>query len=177
VPGSNRRPGFEHIVNKTDFPDTGYRLAAWYGNPTGNAIELFDSQGIQHIVDDGELPLVGSWTHVAAVWDGATISLYRNGELTGSAPFTGSISPSTNDLFIGVNPVLGKQGYFVGRIDEVAIYDRALSPAEIRALAPEPELLALLVSGLAAALCAQRSTRLANQRTASSSTSRAPRGE
>ncbi|HMF93839.1 MAG TPA: LamG-like jellyroll fold domain-containing protein [Vicinamibacterales bacterium] len=79
---------------------------------------------------------VGVWTHLAVTYDGTSIRLYVNGVLrstTGSAG--GGIAASTAPLRIGGNTVFSIPGteYFAGLIDEVRIYNRALSAAEITA--------------------------------------------
>jgi len=79
---------------------------------------------------------LGVWTHLAVTYDGTSIRLYVNGVLrstTGSAG--GGIAASTGALRIGGNTVFSIPGteYFAGLIDEVRIYNRALSAAEITA--------------------------------------------
>jgi hypothetical protein len=76
------------------------------------------------------LPL-NTWTHVAMTYDGATLRLYVNGQLAGSRATTGSAAVSASPLRIGGNAVWGE--WFSGAIDEVRIYNRALSQAEIQA--------------------------------------------
>jgi hypothetical protein len=71
-----------------------------------------------------------TWTHLAATYDGAMQRLYINGVQVASRAQTGSIATSTNALRIGGNTVWGE--YFQGRIDEVRVYNRALSAAEIQ---------------------------------------------
>ena len=72
-----------------------------------------------------------TWTHLAATYDGVTQQLYVNGTLAGSRPQAGTIAVSGGKLRIGGNSVWGE--YFTGHIDEVRIYNRALTPAEIQA--------------------------------------------
>jgi Protein of unknown function (DUF4038)/Concanavalin A-like lectin/glucanases superfamily/Putative collagen-binding domain of a collagenase len=71
----------------------------------------------------------GSWTHLAVTYDQSTLRLYKNGVAAGTLASTDSITTSTNPLSIGGNNVWGE--WFNGAIDEVRIYDRALSAAEI----------------------------------------------
>jgi len=141
----------QHIVNRSDL-FAGYRLAAWQSNPTGNAFELYDVSQVQHIIDDGQAPVIGIWTHIAGVWDGTIMSIYRNGQLADTLAFSGSIGVANNDLFIGDLVLSGfpTQGPFHGSIDEVRVYNRALSDAEIYQLAtiPIPPALWLFGSGL-----------------------------
>ena len=73
-----------------------------------------------------------SWVHVAASWDGDTIKAYVNGNLLGSAEFTGGLGWDSLTSYIGKNNATGV--YFGGLLDEVRIYNRALDASEIRSL-------------------------------------------
>ena len=75
------------------------------------------------------LPL-STWTHLAATYDGTTLRLYVNGVQAGSRAVSGAVLTSTGVLRIGGNSIWGE--YFQGRIDEVRIYNRALSVIEIQ---------------------------------------------
>lgn len=74
-----------------------------------------------------------SWTHLAGTYDGANWKLYVNGALV--ATTAGSIGASviTNgDWAIG-STGMGWTDYYAGGIDEVAIYNKALTAAQIKA--------------------------------------------
>jgi hypothetical protein len=73
---------------------------------------------------------VNGWSHLAATYDGATLRLYVNGLQVGSLAVPGSITVSTGALRFAGNSVWGE--YFAGLIDEIRIYNRALSQAEIQ---------------------------------------------
>jgi hypothetical protein len=75
--------------------------------------------------------VAGSWTHLAATYDGTWQRLYINGVEVAQRVQTGLIASSSSALRIGGDSVW-KQ-YFQGRIDEVRIYNRALSVSEIQA--------------------------------------------
>jgi len=81
------------------------------------------------------LPL-GQWVHVAATRDGATASLYLDGQLGGSAPYSFAVTDKGQSLRIGSIglPEPEWAGFFKGKIDDVRIYDRALSLGEIQEL-------------------------------------------
>src|SRR5581483_6715243 len=73
---------------------------------------------------------VDTWLHLAATFDGGTLSFYTNGVL--AATNTGTLGPANNaPLEIGSS---GGCSLFHGLIDELAIYNRALSAAEIQAI-------------------------------------------
>jgi len=95
-------------------------------------------QSTQTVVD-------GQWHHIAAVLDeGQTdsgqIRLYVNGQLD-AAPYAGTCTVNTSltmPVHIGVwnqYSTGNKVNYFQGLMDEVRIYERALSAAEVAALA------------------------------------------
>jgi hypothetical protein len=76
------------------------------------------------------------WFHGAAVYDGATMKLYLDGVLVGTRSKTGSIAAGgTVPVWIGGNPTDPSVRPWQGAIDDVRIYDRALSAAEVAALA------------------------------------------
>lgn len=75
----------------------------------------------------------GQWHHVAGVYDRSELSLYVDGIVDASAAASGTISTTTGSLTVGVNLRL-YPSYWNGLIDDVRIYDHALSPAQIAGL-------------------------------------------
>jgi chitodextrinase len=73
---------------------------------------------------------VNAWTHVAVGYDGATLRLFINGVQVASRAATGAIQTVANPLWIGGNSPYGE--YFQGLIDEVRVYNRALTVTEIQ---------------------------------------------
>ena len=71
-----------------------------------------------------------TWTHLAATYDGTTMRLYVNGVQVASQAQTGAIATSTNPLQIGGDSIYGQ--YFAGTIDEVRVYNVALTAAQIQ---------------------------------------------
>ena len=71
---------------------------------------------------------VGEWHYLTGVVDKSSLLLYVDGELVKEMPFAGPITS------IGSETEIGKagDGGFIGLIDEVAIYDRALSAEEVK---------------------------------------------
>ena len=72
----------------------------------------------------------GAWTHIVAVHDAGTMRLYRHGTLQGEEPRM-SVSASTY-AFVGSQRVTGASADFTCLIDDVRIYNAALSPSDIR---------------------------------------------
>lgn len=72
------------------------------------------------------------YSHVVGTFDGTALRLYVNGVEVGNALNTISLPDGTVGFAIGAKGD-GTPGYFDGSLDEVAVYDRALSPAEVAA--------------------------------------------
>ena len=72
----------------------------------------------------------GTWSHLATTYDGATLRLYVNGTQVASKPATGAITTTSAPLRIGGNAVWSE--WFSGQIDDLRIYNRALTAAELQ---------------------------------------------
>ena len=90
------------------------------------------------------------WTHLAGTYDGATLRLYVNGVQQASQARTGSLEVNGFPVHLGGNTYAPSE-HFSGRIDEVRIYNRALSVSEIQGdmntPLPEPGKLLSLLAG------------------------------
>jgi len=86
-----------------------------------------------HVTGTSMLALNG-WAHLAASYDGASLRLYVNGTLVRTLSLPGRLAVGTGPLRIGGNaPSIPFGGqFFKGLIDEVRIYNRALSQAQIQ---------------------------------------------
>ncbi len=79
----------------------------------------------------------GVFHHVAATRDRTTVMLYVDGSpVASAASFGGALNPAPGVPFrLGTKTGLGTMFAFTGEIDEAAVYDRALSPADVSAIA------------------------------------------
>lgn len=94
------------------------------------------------------------WHLVAAVYDGATMAIYLDGTEIVSGANTGNIQQQTSNIWVGSQSEGLNQ--FGGILDEVSIYDHALSGTALAAMIPEPTTLGLVVLGGIAALMRRR---------------------
>lgn len=84
------------------------------------------------------IPL-SSWQHFAMVADGTDVILYHNGVPISSTPYNGQFNATqVNALGIGAKlddfgsgAAFETPGYFEGRMDDLALWSRALSPSEV----------------------------------------------
>lgn len=82
-------------------------------------------------------PVAGRWYHVAFTFDinAQRAALYLDGALIGTTVMSGTIVYDTHPVLLGADIDFGSAtGFFNGRIDEAAIYNRALGAAEIAAI-------------------------------------------
>lgn len=117
---------FDDIFSKENSgePASAYVIADHHGQlavyPSGNNKEAEYSPGEE--IDSH------AWTHVVVTYDGAYVRLYLDDEFVEGGAV--SIPSSNGELRIGSNILLGPENNFDGRIDEVRIYNRALSADE-----------------------------------------------
>jgi hypothetical protein len=81
---------------------------------------------------------VGEWYHFAGTFDGKTLKVYINGELEGEAANNVPIAPSDLELWIGGDDNGRATDWFPGKIDEVRLYDKTLSGADIQKVMDTP---------------------------------------
>ncbi len=82
----------------------------------------------------GPVLSLNAWHHLVGVYNGSTLKLYVNGTEVNSIAASGSLDTSTYPLRIGTRAVDPVNRYFKGSIDEVRVYNRALSEQEVQSL-------------------------------------------
>jgi hypothetical protein len=95
-----------------------------------------------HAATDGTFDSVstsvsnGTWYHAVLTWDGSTTTAYLDGSVVGTISNSSHDQKNNADASIGGQNEITSAGdeYFDGTIDDVRIYDRALSQPEIQAL-------------------------------------------
>ena len=115
------------VLMKERAPGLSYSLYA--NGDSGRPSSDVNTGGIDQTVAGTASVPANVWTHLTATFDGTTLRLYVNGALVQSKAVSGSIVASAGALKIGGNSIWGE--WFSGYIDEVRIYNRALTAAEI----------------------------------------------
>jgi hypothetical protein len=121
------------------------------GVPFPGTIQVSSNGGdVIGLHDDNQLPL-DQWVHYAGVYTpGTSLEVYLNGELsairTDGIPASQHSTNSTNVL-IGNRPACGDCGWY-GALDEVRMYNEALTQAQIQAVMAIPEPATMLMLGL-----------------------------
>lgn len=104
-----------------------YNLAALYNG--GTILQFFDLP--EPCNDDNIGPSIqdGEWHFLAGTWDGKDILLYIDGELEAEMPCKGELKPNDDPLFIGARGGSGR--FLTGALDEIKVYNYALTKAEL----------------------------------------------
>jgi hypothetical protein len=125
-------------------------IARPYDILTENSWELFfrddSGDGVNDVVFEiadpgGQIQLIvtapvakGEWVRIAAVWTVDSVALYFDGVLQTEAPATGMLLDDSSVVIGGDFDNLVPSHWFVGAIDDVRVFRRALTGAEVAAL-------------------------------------------
>lgn len=108
--------------------NSGYRFGFYQGRP---CFSIPQTDWSHHLNADKVMPL-GEWVHLAATYDGQMMRIYMNGKECGSMARTGPVNPNNFELCLG-SFAEKHAAHFTGKLDEVRLFNRALSADEIRA--------------------------------------------
>src|ERR1017187_4837633 len=121
-------PGYGNVA-------TGFFLGQ---NNTNFVFDLYNTNGTAGQPELVVAATTNAWTHLVATFDGTTETLYANGVIAVQITLTSAnaagqfyIPDPISPLTIGCGPNLNGNN-FPGRVDEVAIYTNALSPAQVQ---------------------------------------------
>ena len=96
--------------------------------------QAHDTIGVTKWVTAGKDLVNNEWCHIIVTFDGTNLRFYLDSELVDSEVLEGNIASYENNLLVGSEGWSNDTDYFDGDIDNVRLYDRALTPNEINAL-------------------------------------------
>jgi len=109
---------------RIDPPQEGNKMSAFI--KVGNAWEPRLSASV---------PELETWIHISATYDSDQVKLYVNGALIGNISRPGQVQPTKNPVEFGKwsGALMGDDvGYFIGMIDEVAIFNTTLTENDVK---------------------------------------------
>jgi len=116
--------------------DSAYRVSR--GDGTGDATHFglsgTDAGGGNGWFNGNSIITGGDWHHFAGTYDGAGGKIYIDGALDATTEATGQINIETENFWIGNNSQ-NTNRFFHGMIDDVRLYNQALSPLHVSAIA------------------------------------------
>lgn len=125
------------IVDKGTASSVGWRLRVAVNNAL-NFDAQFDTTDLFRTSANNSIKL-GEWQHVAATWDGSSLArnvfLFINGNFQAGGSIGNGVTTRPDDSAQNIN--FGGTGItlsFNGGLDEIRVYDRVLSPDEIKRL-------------------------------------------
>jgi len=116
----------QHLVRKGDL----WGVSFDFGR---NSIAGFTStsQGTPVLKwDKDPADFIGDWTHVFYTYDGGEQRLYVNGDLKASQSASGTITSSSDDLYLGNR--YGTRGFLKGKADEIQIYSKSFTQSDVQ---------------------------------------------
>ena len=128
------RPREQPILTKAN-PDTTSRNYGLFILPNSLRVSISgqkDDCTTWFGLDSTRLLNPGQWNHLAATYDGSTLSLYINGTLDSSKALSGRLCQNNQPLRLGREPNAPKTGSpFAGALDEVSVFGRAMSARQL----------------------------------------------
>lgn len=117
------------VSSRADFPQRGF---IFYAEP-GNSWQFWIGAGANHWKSaQGPAVNLGEWDHLAGTYADGNHKFYVNGEFAAEQNFDISVNPEEEFLIgAGANETANHNYRFVGKIDEVRLYDRVLDEDEI----------------------------------------------
>ena len=155
---ANVRPGGDVQTGVEKGPTWGaglYTLAAFYRG--GSILQFFDLPDNCDDENVGGSIQDGNWHFLAGTWDGKAIKLYIDGELNREMACVGKLTPNNGPLFIGARG--GTERFLNGTLDEIKMYNYALSVEELKKDMESPLLLTVEPQGKLATTWARLKTK------------------
>lgn len=120
--------GSMNIVGKRMPDNTGWIIH----NGTPNILRTYvHTNGAWSQVDTVDVYVIGQWVHVGFIYNGSTLQNWVNGVASDSIAVSGSITQTESPIAIGGWSSDPPTQYWPGVIDDVRVYNRALSTAEV----------------------------------------------
>ena len=123
----------KHCVSKGSHLNLDYRSYSIIG-PQSNGKWMFtlNAGGSETQLESNSNAILNQWSLITVVYDGNQMYLYINGTLDNQTIKTGTINQTTEGLTFGSHIFYSYSDYwFNGKVDDIAIYNRALSQPEI----------------------------------------------
>lgn len=132
------------ITTSDDVTNNKFIVSKWAESPNQKSYALYIGSGQVNFLtsNDGDLNgdtlsggiiAINTMYHIAVTFDGNTKKIYINGSESNSGTWANTIYSGTSSVLIG-NRNTSTTNFFKGIIDEVAIYNRALTADEVEAL-------------------------------------------
>jgi sugar lactone lactonase YvrE len=132
-------PGLQYIVFKRNSRTVNFEGYALMKRVDAAGVPRFSFQttssaGVNAAADSTTTVAANTIYHLVGTYDGTKTALYVNGKLESSADAPFALDYGNSSLFIGASGEPNFEGKFIGELDEISLYNRALNPTEVAAL-------------------------------------------
>ncbi|MDX2023867.1 MAG: LamG-like jellyroll fold domain-containing protein [Deltaproteobacteria bacterium] len=118
-------------VHQQDGPNSAGDFMGLWVNGAGKMEFVLDNTSVADTIG----PTLNQWYHLVGTYDGANLKLYRDGTLVASTPKSGNCRANSQPILFGAGLNNDRpEEYSDGIISEVAMWNKALTPAEVTAL-------------------------------------------
>ncbi len=122
---------YHYIDKRTPGPPWNFEEYTAYVRGNGQfEVGVITTGGLVYFPSSTGVVNMNEWSHVAFTWDGGTLKVFHNGTLIGQTSGSGNIVSNSQPIILGTRADLTPY-FFDGLLDEVAIYNRALTEDEI----------------------------------------------
>jgi hypothetical protein len=134
--------GVDYVIvgkpwNATTMTYPFYQYGVEYSNAVNKTLDFFFGDASAGLHGPYRMsPMPGVWTHCAFTYDGSTVKGYLDGVERMSASDGSALVPRGHSLRFGVDGAY--QQFFDGALDDLRIYNRALSPGEVQSVMQTP---------------------------------------
>ncbi|MBT0812302.1 T9SS type A sorting domain-containing protein [Litoribacter ruber] len=125
--------GVQSLLNKADFgARSGYELSL----ANNGRVSFQINHNSSRVTSQASYPTNGrTWMHIAVTYDGSTLKLFIDGVENSSNSLSSSPLIGTNDLPLIIGAEQGGVNSLMGALDDIMIYNSALSPSQIGEIA------------------------------------------
>lgn len=118
-------------------PNNGFSYRIYYQNPYGLIADNFTSNRVG--LDNNLTGLFQNWNNIVFTYNNSQLKLFYNGVIVDSIIRSGTTAINNDNLLIGcrkelINSLCTLNDYFTGQLDDIGIWNRALTNCEIQAL-------------------------------------------
>tara|TARA_Y100000310_G_scaffold107162_1_gene105593 strand:+ start:6330 stop:7418 length:1089 start_codon:yes stop_codon:yes gene_type:complete len=123
-----------HIFSQTNIDGSSqlWRYMLSIGTPFFQAREISEATSTSAVSNSAIT--IGEWTYVVMTYDPGQFTFYSNGQSDGTSTGTITGTFNTNKVTLGVMQRSTLANYFDGQIDEVMVFDKALTEKQVKAL-------------------------------------------
>lgn len=123
---------YQFIISQWDSPESEWIFRINNEDKLGSVWAFAgEAHPVTKTIDENEYPYGDKWHHIATTFDDGEQKIYLDGSVVASTSYGGELPSGEDKLVLGQNGPAGG-GHYKGVVDEVGLYNRALTQDEIK---------------------------------------------